>query len=137
MLLASFAARVHCLLMFHLVSARSSRSFLQSCFPSGWPRVRTGARGYPPPRARRCSPLHCVPPADFSLQCLSEHQHSHPTHRLLHPLLYHPQTCRGCSIPSSQPLMEMLACTGPSVDLWGTTLMSGLPLDFMSLITTL
>lgn len=41
------------------------------------------------------------------------------------------------SIPSSRLLMKMFTTIGPSIDLWGTPLATGLQLDFVLLITTL
>ena len=41
------------------------------------------------------------------------------------------------SVPSSRSLMKMLRSTAPDIDPWGTSLVIGLQLNFIPLITTL
>lgn len=66
MLLAAFATRVHCLLVFNLVSALPAKLLPKRLAPAA-----SCCPGYPAPRARHRSSLPCLPSAGCSSSVMS------------------------------------------------------------------
>lgn len=123
MLLATFASRTCCWLIFHVLSTRIPEAFSTKLLSSqtlpslhGWvPKVSSSPRaGFGfclcsasgEPR----SPASPHPP---------EQQFSHLVYQAPVLFLYHLQICWGCasSHPSFRPIMKTLSSIGPSIDL--------------------
>lgn len=117
--------------MFSLLSTRIPGSFPAVVLPS-----------WLPPRVHEVIPLHRQ---DFAFSLVDLHQIAlGPIFQPGNTSLSHPSkfciTCEHAecvSIPSSRSLMKILTYIGPSVDPWGTSLVTEFQLDIVLLIRTL
>ena len=102
MLLAAFATREHCWLMLNLLSARISRSFFAQLLSSWLAPACSGAGGCsswgPELHTSLCwTPWSCCQPISPACWGPSEQQHTHLVYHQPLRILYHMQTCWGCT----------------------------------------
>lgn len=102
-LLATFTPKIHCFLVYFCQSESLAPS-LQICFPDGWSSACNGTWDSSSTDAEHCISLSWTAqnssmPISPTYRGLSKHQHTWLMYQPLLPLLYHSQTCWGCTMP--------------------------------------